>query len=166
MIPIPPHEEHDEPGEDGERRTRSGMARARTELGGARVLAEHGFTDAAVSRSFHAAFRAAETALLVLGETRAEHSDVVSAFVRRVVRERSLDPRAGRLLRSLFNRRGLADHSDVGAPEREAKSALDDAAFVIDAVESWLAEPSLSRPPDAVEGATRRPARPPRRTAR
>ena len=60
--------------------------------------------DAAVSRAFHAAFFAAETALLVLGETRAQHSDVVSAFTRRVVRERNLDPRAGRLLRALSNR--------------------------------------------------------------
>ncbi|MBP2364863.1 HEPN domain-containing protein [Pseudonocardia parietis] len=145
---------------------RSGIARARTELGGARLLAEHGFADAAVSRAFHAAFRAAETALLVLGETRAEHSDVVSAFVRRVVRERSLDPRAGRLLRSLFNRRGLADHSDATAPGREARSALDDAAFVIDAVEGWLAEPGLSSPPDAAGHATRRPAKPARRNGR
>ncbi|MEU6699971.1 HEPN domain-containing protein [Pseudonocardia sp. NPDC046786] len=144
-------------------RHRPGIARARTELAGARLLAEHGYADAAVSRSFHAAFRAAETALLVLGETRAEHSDVVSAFVRRVVRERSLDPRAGRLLRSLYNRRGLADHSDVPAPTAEADVALADAAFVIDAVAAWLAEPSLSSPPDPSSGTTRRPARPVRR---
>lgn len=143
--------------------SRPGIARARTELEAARLLATHGFADAAVSRAFHAAFRAAETALLVLGETRAEHSDVVSAFVRRVVRERSLDPRAGRLLRSLFNRRGLADHSDVPAPATEARSAVDDAGYVIDAVARWLAEPALSGPPDPGNGAVRHPARPARR---
>ncbi|ANY06777.1 HEPN domain-containing protein [Pseudonocardia sp. HH130630-07] len=145
---------------------RSGIARARAELAGARVLAEHGFADAAVSRAFHAAFRAAEAALLVLGETRAGHSDVVSAFVRRAVRERSLDPLAGRLLRSLFNRRALADHSDAPAPDREALAALDDAGRVVDAVENWLAEPALSEPPDPTGRATRRPARPPRRHQR
>ncbi|MEJ8281428.1 HEPN domain-containing protein [Pseudonocardia spirodelae] len=147
-------------------RAHGGLARARTELGAARVLAENGFSDAAVSRAFHAAFRAAETALLVLGETRAQHSEVVSAFVRRVVRERSLDPRAGRLLRSLYNRRALADHSDATAPAREAAAALEDAAYVLDAVERWLAQPALSAPPDAVDGATRRPARPVRRGSR
>ncbi|GAA4980404.1 HEPN domain-containing protein [Pseudonocardia tropica] len=148
------------------RRVHGGIARARVELGGARVLAENGFGDAAVSRAFHAAFRAAETALLVLGETRAEHSEVVSAFVRRVVRERSLDPRAGRLLRSLYNRRALADHSDVTAPAAEARAALSDAAFVLDAVEVWLAEPALSGPPDPGNGATRRPEKPVRRGSR
>ncbi|WP_226361472.1 HEPN domain-containing protein [Pseudonocardia sp. ICBG1142] len=144
------------------RRVHGGLARARVELGGARVLAENGFGDAAVSR----AFRAAETALLVLGETRAEHSEVVSAFVRRVVRERSLDPRAGRLLRSLYNRRALADHSDATAPAAEARAALDDAAFVLDAVEAWLAEPALSTPPAPENGATRRPEKPVRRGSR
>lgn len=142
---------------------RPGMARARAELAAAELLAGQGFADAAVSRAFHGAFFAAETALLVLGETRAQHSDVVSAFVRRVVRERSLDPRAGRLLRSLFNRFWLADRTYAATPRDEAEEALRDAAFVVDAVTAWLAEPSLSHPPEAAEGATRMPARPRRR---
>ena len=142
--------------------TRPGMARARSELAAARLLAEHEFTAAAVSRSFHAAFYAAETALLVLGETRAQHSDVVSAFVRRVVRERALDPQAGRLLRSLFNRHWLADHSYETTPDSEAKSALEDATYVVEAVVDWLAEPA-SNPPDPTDGAGRVPSRPPRR---
>ena len=142
---------------------RPGVARARAELAAAELLVGRGFTDAAVSRAFHAAFFAAETALLVLGETRAQHSDVVSAFVRRVVRERGLDPRAGRTLRSLFNRFWLADRTYVETPTDEAEAAVRDAAFVVDAVTVWLAEPSLSRPPEATGGATRLPARPRRR---
>ncbi len=142
---------------------RPGMARARAELAAAELLVGRGFADAAVSRAFHAAFFAAETALLVLGETRAQHSDVVSAFVRRVVRERSLDPRAGRALRSLFNRFWLADRTYADTPDSEAERALRDAAFVVDAVTAWLAEPSLSSPPEASNGATRMPARPRRR---
>ncbi len=142
---------------------RPGMARARSELAAAELLAEQGHADAAVSRAFHAAFFAAETALLVLGETRAQHSDVVSAFVRRVVRERSLDPRAGRMLRSLFNRFWLADRTYVETPPSEAVAALADAAFVVDAVLGWLAEPALSSPPVAGNGATRLPAKPRRR---
>lgn len=143
---------------------RTGIARARHELAAARLLADNGFAAAAVSRSFHAAFFAAETALLVLGETRAEHSDVVSAFVRRVVRERALEPRAGRLLRSLFNRYWLADHSYETTPDTEAAAALTDATFVVDAVVDWLATPERSSPPDPGNGATRLPAKPSRRT--
>lgn len=144
--------------------TRTGIARARSELAAARLLSENGFAAAAVSRAFHAAFFAAETALLVQGETRARHSDVVSAFVRRVVRERALDPRAGRLLRSLFNRYWLADHSYEETPDVEADAALADATYVVDAVVGWLAAPELSSPPDPGNGATRQPARPSRRS--
>lgn len=143
--------------------TQTGIARARTELAAARLLTENGFAAAAVSRAFHAAFFAAETALLVLGETRAQHSDVVSAFVRRVVRERALDPHAGRLLRSLFNRCWLADHSYEETPDAEAVAALDDAQYVLTAVVDWLAAPARSSPPDPGGTATRLPARPPRR---
>ena len=143
--------------------TQTGIARARTELAAARLLSENGFAAAAVSRAFHAAFYAAETALLVLGETRTKHSDVVSAFVRRVVRERALDPRAGQLLRSLFNRYWLADHSYETTPDDEAAAALQDATFVVEAVVAWLAEPERSSPPDPGNGATRKPARPARR---
>ncbi|RZT89218.1 uncharacterized protein (UPF0332 family) [Pseudonocardia sediminis] len=143
----------------------TGIARARQELAAARLLTENGFTAAAVSRAFHAAFYAAETALLVLGETRAQHSDVVSAFVRRVVRERALEPQAGRLLRSLFNRYWLADHSYETTPDAEAVAALTDATFVVDAVVDWLAAPERSSPPAVGNGAaTRMPAKPSRRT--
>lgn len=143
--------------------TQTGIARARQELAAARLLADNGFTAAAVSRAFHAAFYAAETALLVLGETRARHSDVVSAFVRRVVRERALDPQAGRLLRSLFNRYWLADHTYETTPEAEAAAALTDATFVVEAVIGWLAAPERSTPADPGNGATRLPAKPARR---
>ena len=64
--------------------THDGIRRARDEVAAAALLLEHGFHAPAVSRAFHGAFHAAESALLVLGETRADYSDVVSAFVRRV----------------------------------------------------------------------------------
>jgi len=46
------------------------LPRAHEELQAARVLAGAGFGAAAVSRSYYAAFCAAEAALLALGETR------------------------------------------------------------------------------------------------
>jgi uncharacterized protein (UPF0332 family) len=115
------------------------LARSRQEVDAARLLAKGGFAAQAVSRSYYAAFYAAEAALLDLGETRSKHSGVVSAFVRLVIHERGLDPVAGRLLRSLFDRRGQADYSADPVPEQEAGVAISDAIAVVNAVEAWLA---------------------------
>ncbi|AEA28755.1 HEPN domain protein [Pseudonocardia dioxanivorans CB1190] len=137
------------------------MQRAHEEIDAATLLLDNGFTTQALSRAFHAAYHAAETALLVLGETRGDYSDVVSAFVRRVVRERALDPEAGRLLRALFNQTLLADHGYEPVPADEATRAVANACTVVAEVEKWLADPGRSA---ARRGeATRLPAKPPRR---
>lgn len=104
----------------------------------ARLLADKGFEAQAVSRAYFAAFFAAETALLALGETRSKHSGVISAFVHLVVRRGQIDEEAGRLLRSLFERRNEADYSPVDVPFEEADAAIRDADRVVGAVEDWL----------------------------
>ena len=119
-----------------------GVVRARTEVAAARLLADNGFGAQAVSRAYYAAFYAAEAALLHVGETRAKHAGVVSAVGRVLVRGRGLDERAGRLLRSLFERRSQADYGLAEVPEEEARRAVDDAEIVVDTIEAWLdAEP-------------------------
>ena len=118
--------------------TGDGLARSRQELAAAELLADHGFGSQAVSRAYFAAFYAAEAALLVLDEARAKHSGVVSAFGRLLVRERGLDERAGRLLRSLFERRSQADYELAGVPAHEAHQAVTDARIVVQAVEAWM----------------------------
>jgi uncharacterized protein (UPF0332 family) len=115
-----------------------GVARARTELAAARLLAENGFGAQAVSRAYYAAFFAAEAALLHLGETRAKHSGVVSAVGRLLVRGRGVDERAGRLLRSLFERRSQADYGLAEVSNEEARRAVDDAGAVVDTIDAWL----------------------------
>jgi uncharacterized protein (UPF0332 family) len=115
-----------------------GIARARQELAAARLLAGNGFGAQAVSRAYYAAFYAAEAALLHVGETRAKHSGVVSAVARLLVLERRLDERAGRLLRSLFERRSQADYELVEVPVDEAQRAFEDAELVVELVERWL----------------------------
>lgn len=75
-----------------------------------------------------------------LGETRSKHSGVISAFIKIVVHGAGLDARPGRLLRSLFDRRGQADYSMDPVPEEEGDRAIADATAVVDAVEEWLAE--------------------------
>jgi uncharacterized protein (UPF0332 family) len=115
-----------------------GLDRARTELQAARLLAEHGFAAQAVSRAYFAAFYAAEAALERVGEVRSKHAGVVAAFARLIVGQNHVPEDAGRLLRSLFERRSHADY-DVGeTPPEEAARALTDAGTVVDAVAAWL----------------------------
>jgi uncharacterized protein (UPF0332 family) len=118
--------------------TSEGLRRARQELAAAELLAGSGFRAQAVSRAYYASFYAAEAVLVDLGETRARHSGVVAAFGQLVVRDRGLDERAGRLLRSLFERRSQADCDLADVPTDEADRAVDDARFVVDAIEAWL----------------------------
>ncbi len=114
------------------------LARSRQELAAARLLVQGGFAAQGISRSYYAAFYAAEVAQLELGKTRSKHSGVISAFIR----IRGLDERTGRLLRSLFDRRGQADYSMDPVPTEEGVRAIEDATAVLDAVEQWLAEQS------------------------
>jgi uncharacterized protein (UPF0332 family) len=118
------------------------LLRSRQELAAARLLLDASFVAQAISRSYYGAFYAAEAALFELGETRSKHAGVIAAFIHLVIREGGLDPRTGRLLRSLFDRRGQADYSTEAVPAEEGEQAIDDADAVVDAVESWLAERS------------------------
>jgi len=115
-----------------------GLARCQEELAAARLLADKGFSAQAVSRAYFAAFFAAETALLALGETRSKHSGVVAAFIHLLVRGGDLDQDTGRLLRSLFERRNEADYAPIPVPPEEADAAIRDAEHVVTAVERWL----------------------------
>lgn len=137
---------------------RPGTARARRELAAAELLAGSGFAGQAVVAAARAALESAQVALAALDETRDQPSDVVSAYVRRVVRERAMDPVTGRLLRSLLNRAALAERSWAAVPLEEARSALADAALVLAEVDGWLDDPARSAPPRT--GATRRAVRP------
>lgn len=116
-----------------------GMSRAREEVQAARTLAAAGFGAAAVSRSYYAVFYAAEAALLALGETRSKHSGVVSALGQIAIKEHELDPEAGRLLRSLFDRRSRADYGIAAVPVAEAVIAAADAERAVDLIAGWLA---------------------------
>jgi len=115
-----------------------GITRARQELAAADLLAANGFGAQAVSRAYYGAFYAAEAALLSLGETRAKHSGVVSAFGRLLVRERGVDEEAGRLLRSLFERRSQADYDVARVPMEEARRAVTDATVIVETIDQWL----------------------------
>jgi uncharacterized protein (UPF0332 family) len=115
-----------------------GMRRGREELSAAQLLAKNGFDAQAVSRSYYAAFYAAEAALLLVGETRSKHSGVIATVGGVLVRQQGLDERAGRLLRSLFERRSQADYNLADVPKAEACQAVQDATFVVEALQNWI----------------------------
>jgi uncharacterized protein (UPF0332 family) len=115
------------------------LGRAREELAAARLLESGGFPAQAISRAYYAAFYAAEAALGRLGETRSKHSGVIAAFGRLLVVSGEIDAQAGRLLRSLFDRRSDADYDWFDPPSREeAAKAIGDAETVVAAVADWL----------------------------
>lgn len=73
-----------------------------------------------------------------VGVVRSKHAGVVAAVAQTLVRDRGLDPDAGRLLRSLFERRSRADY-DLGAvPRDEGPRAVVDVRVVVDAIAEWL----------------------------
>jgi hypothetical protein len=113
------------------------VVRARDELFAAHLLVNTGFPAPTVALAVRAALAAAEEALLALDRTPAADPAVLGAqFVRHVVRDRGLDPRAGRLLRSLLDRADLAAAGPV--PPDEGPAALADATEVVEAVDTWL----------------------------
>ena len=114
------------------------LERSDRELGAARTLAEHGFTEQAVARAYFACFYAAEAALLSLGETRSRHSGVIAEFMRSVIKEGGMDQEMGAILRSLFEDRNEADYRFIEAPPESAEQAISQASRFVDEVRVWL----------------------------
>lgn len=114
------------------------MGRCRDEIAAAKVLSREGFPAQAVSRCYYAVFYAAEAALLSLGESRSKHAEVISAFGQLVVKREGVDEQAGRLLRSLYDRRSHADYDLGPVPQQEADHAIEDAEIVAAFIQQWL----------------------------
>ena len=137
----------------------TGIPRAREELFAAHLLSTTGFAAQSVSHAFRAALSAAEAALLLLD--RAPGPDptvVVAAFIRHVVRERGMDPDAGRQLRSLLNR-AVQANADGAVPQPEAPAAIDDATVVVDIVAAWIEGSNRAAAQRAPSGGGRPPSK-------
>ncbi|HZD23113.1 MAG TPA: HEPN domain-containing protein [Acidimicrobiia bacterium] len=119
-----------------------GMARCWNEIDAAKVLTREGFAAQAVSRCYYAGFYAAEAALLSLGESRSKHAGVISAFGQLVIKGEGVDERAGRLLRSLYDRRSHADYDLGPVPQEVADQAIEDAETVAGIISDWLGQQS------------------------
>jgi hypothetical protein len=121
----------------------TGIARAREELFAAHLLATTQFAAQAVGLAYRGALAAAEAAVEALDRiSPVEPAALVSVFLRQVVRERGLDPEAGRILRSLHNRAVLAA-ADGAVPPGEAAAAIADATALVDGVDEWLTQSEI-----------------------
>ena len=120
------------------------LARSRREIEAARLLADREFGAQAISRAYYAAFSAAEEALTSLGETRSKHAGTIAAFGRLVIREHGLEEDMGRILRSLFEQRNIADYGEAAASREDAELAVGNAERFVEAVDAWLAKRSSS----------------------
>jgi uncharacterized protein (UPF0332 family) len=115
------------------------LRRAEEELAAARHLRSGGFAAQAISRAYYGAFYAAEVALAQLGEARSRHSGVIAAFSQVLIHAGEMEPEAGNLLRSLFDRRSAADLDWIDPPsDVDAERAIADAEQVVGAVADWL----------------------------
>jgi uncharacterized protein (UPF0332 family) len=119
---------------------------SRTELAAARHLNQGGFPSQAVSRAYYAAFRAAKVAIEELGEKRSKHGAVISAFFSRLIKEEGLEVEAGKILRSLFERRNKADYAYAEPTAEMATQAIEDAERFVDTVARWLEGRAPSQP--------------------
>lgn len=121
-------------------RAEARLERARRELAAIRLLADAGFATQAVARAYYAAFYAAEAALQAEGQSRSKHAGVIAAFGRHVINDGGMDRSHGIVLRTLSDRRNVADY-DVpeDASAADAKAAIADAMAFVDAVAEWLA---------------------------
>ena len=116
----------------------TGIARAREELFAAHLLATTQFAAQAVALAYRGALAAADAALEALDRAPpADPAGLIGMFLKQVVRERGLNPEAGRLVRALHNRTLLADANGAIPPE-EGPRAIADATAVVDAVDDWL----------------------------
>ena len=114
------------------------LARSPTEIDAARSLSAARFELQSASRSYDAAFYAAEAALLAIGETRSKHSGVISAFGRLVVKDGGMDPEIGGLLHRLFEVRNAADYYWLDRRTAPTGDPIGDAERFVAAVDARI----------------------------
>jgi uncharacterized protein (UPF0332 family) len=110
------------------------LEKAARALASARVCAEAGIHDAAVSRSYYAVFHAASALLATIGRTVRTHDGLRSAIGEHFIRPGTLPPRFGRLLARIAADRNDADYNAASTfTADDAREAIDAAAEVLEA---------------------------------
>jgi uncharacterized protein (UPF0332 family) len=104
------------------------LEKARDSLAAARLLAEEGFTDISVSRSYYAMFYLAEALLLKEGLNFSKHSAVIAAFSKELVKSGRVPAEFHRYLIDAADDRKVGDYGyKSNLSEEDAASHLENA---------------------------------------
>lgn len=114
------------------------LAKSRRTLEAARFLLSGGYPDSAASRTYYAAFYAAEAFLLEHGLSFSSHSAVLSAFGREA-RARQLPAELHRTLLDAFETRNAVDYGGASEPtDIDTQRLLERVSSFVAAVEAIL----------------------------
>jgi len=121
------------------------LAKSARYLNSARLLADHGDLDSAVSRVYYASFYLAEALLDAKGMSYSSHKGVISAFGQHFAKTGELDPNFHRLLIAAFEKRQLGDYlSETSFALAEVEELMAQAQNFLAAAREWLSKQELS----------------------
>jgi hypothetical protein len=113
------------------------LGKARTALSDAHLLVERGSPEAAINRSYYAAFSAARAALQIRGESPSTHAGVIRRFGYHYVRSGRISQAIGEILTVAETMRNRADYEAFTTFDHEAASDLAaDTRRFVEAVET------------------------------
>ncbi len=115
------------------------LEKSRKSLDAAAALVKDGFTEAAISRAYYAAFYLAQAALATRDISRSKHSGVIAAFGEHLTKKGLLPESVHKTLVNLYGNRVTSDYSVEDTPSSEqAKEALKAANEFAKALEGYL----------------------------
>lgn len=117
------------------------LKKAERYIRSARLLADDGDFDSAVSRLYYAMFFIAEALLESRGLTFSSHKALISAYGQHFAKTQVLDVRFHQALLSAFSQRQLGDYTtDAGLTRDDINTLLTDAQDFLAAARGWLAQ--------------------------
>ena len=117
------------------------LEKSQKSLAAATALANDGFTEAAISRAYYAAFYLAQGALATKDISRSKHSGVIAAFGELFTKRGLLPETLHKKLLNLFESRIVSDYGVEAAPSpEETEEALEAAKEFTNSLRIYLQE--------------------------
>ena len=117
------------------------VEKSRRSLAAAASLSKEGFTEAAISRAYYAAFYLAQAALATKDISRSKHSGVMAALGEHLTKKGPLPEELHKTFLKLYEKRVTSDYSVEAVPSAdETKETLEAARKFAESVEIYLQE--------------------------
>ena len=115
------------------------VTQAERTLRQAELLADNGFWDGVINRSYYAMFYAALALLLTKDMGSSKHAGVLALVDREFVRSGIFPAELSKLLRDAFNQRQKSDYTELISPdEKRAREILENGRRFLDGVKAAL----------------------------